>query len=196
MSTANGTYLADILDTTGSPNSVENLAEICEAQITKCEEQWGVVISCLVTDNAANMFKLRKLEKNSSETPLHTFGCQPQAVNLLIKDIVSQTETKSVTTQVTSIAKFVRNSHLALAELTKLDIPKQTLPVETRWNSIKKLIAHYEKQFQSIALCVQNVAKSTDKVYQYTEEIQLRREYKNLLVFFEPATNNLNNLQK
>ena len=65
FSTANRTYLADILNTTGSPHTAENLAEICEAQIVKCEEEWGVVISCLVTDNAANILRMRKL----AETP-------------------------------------------------------------------------------------------------------------------------------
>ena len=73
--------------------------------------------------------------------------------------------------------------------------PNKPMPVEIRWKSIKDLIAHYEKHFTSIALCVQNISNSADKVYRYTEELQLRRECKNLLVFLEPATKTLNNLQ-
>ena len=51
------TYLSDVIDTTGVPHTAENLCDICEAQIKKCEEEWEIKITCLVTDNAANMMK-------------------------------------------------------------------------------------------------------------------------------------------
>ena len=56
--TAGKTCLVNVMDTSGFPHTHENLYESCDEQFKKCEEEWCVNVTCLVTDNAANMLKM------------------------------------------------------------------------------------------------------------------------------------------
>ena len=154
-----------------------------------------IKITCLVTDNAANMMKIRKIVSENTERPLHTFACQPHAMNLLVKDVLNQADVKNTTSKVIGIAKFLRNNHAAHAELGKLGLSKPPMPSETRWCSMNGLVKYYEKNYTSIAVCIQKVSRTFDKVYRFSEEIQLRRECKSLLEFLGPVMKALNTLQ-
>ena len=74
-------------------------------------------------------------------------------------------------------------------------LSKPPMPSETRWCSMNDLVEYYEKNYTSIAVCVQKVSRTTDKVYRFSEEIQLRRECKSLLEFLGPVMKALNTLQ-
>ena len=66
-------YLFDVIDTTGVPHTAENLYDICEAQIKKCEEELEIKITCLVTDNVSNMMKMRKFVSDNTTLMAYTW---------------------------------------------------------------------------------------------------------------------------
>ena len=80
--TVNGnTYLFDTLDTSGQSHTTEYLVDVFKSQV-KVEEDWGVSICSVVTDNASNMAGMRRLVKDPSAL-LNSYGCQAHHVNLL-----------------------------------------------------------------------------------------------------------------
>ncbi|XP_076058510.1 uncharacterized protein LOC143035526 [Oratosquilla oratoria] len=64
-------YLVDTIDTPGKPHTAECLLQLVQNSIKKAEQNFGGHIESVVTDNAANVTKMRKLLEESSE-PEHT----------------------------------------------------------------------------------------------------------------------------
>ena len=54
-------YLVDTVDTSGQPHTAEYLQELSKSAIQKCKEELGCHVGSVVTDNAANVNKMRKL---------------------------------------------------------------------------------------------------------------------------------------
>ena len=77
-------YLVTSVDTTGTPHTSENLADIVKEQKLECEATYNVKIGSLVCDNAANMVRMREILTN--DIGIHVFGCGAHFLNLLAKD--------------------------------------------------------------------------------------------------------------
>ena len=58
--TSSKVLLVNTVDTTGHPHTIDYLVELFREQVEICEKEWKVKITCLVTDNAANMSGLAK----------------------------------------------------------------------------------------------------------------------------------------
>ena len=99
-------YVVDSVDTSGLAHTGENLANLCDQLIEKAQETFGVVITAVVTDNAGNMIRMRKLV--SAGRDIVQYGCSAHQLNLLAKD---RGPTR-VTNSIVEIAKFFRNTHL------------------------------------------------------------------------------------
>ena len=80
------TDLANTIDTMGVPNSADNLLEIVKEQKSYIETEFQVRVSSLMTDNAANMAKIRR---EFSSLGIHVYGCSAHFADLLAKDICS-----------------------------------------------------------------------------------------------------------
>ena len=71
----------------------------------------AALIGSVVTDNAANMTKMRRhLEENISRDVL-TYGCSAQLLNLLAQEV----QIPVIKEQVVQIIKYFRNTHLLAA---------------------------------------------------------------------------------
>ena len=99
-------YVVDSVDTSGLAHTGENLANLCDQLIEKAQEMYRVVITAVVTDNAANMIRMRKLV--SAGRDIVQYGCSAHQLNLLAKDL----GLTRVTNSIVEIAKFFRNTHL------------------------------------------------------------------------------------
>ena len=53
--TSSYNLLVNTIDTTRKPHTFEYLIEIFREQVENCENEWGVNVASVVTDNAANM---------------------------------------------------------------------------------------------------------------------------------------------
>lgn len=60
-------YLLDTIDTSGKPHTAEYLLQLEQNSIKRTKQDFGCRIGSVVTDNAANVAKMRKLLEESSD---------------------------------------------------------------------------------------------------------------------------------
>jgi len=105
----------DTIDTTGQPHKGEYLKDIAVEAIKKCSS-YQCKVSSFVTDNAANMVKMRS-ELNSTLDGCDeiTYGCASHFLNLFALDIIaSQYNLKE---KVKKVMKYFKYTHSAMALL-------------------------------------------------------------------------------
>ncbi|KAG8135065.1 hypothetical protein E2320_008134 [Naja naja] len=89
-------FLAQTIDTSGNAHTAEYLQEVAVKAITTCEQKFKCLVRSLVTDNAANVSKMRRnLEEQEGNTKLITYGCSAHLLHLLAKDLKYQDQNLS-----------------------------------------------------------------------------------------------------
>ena len=89
ITTAEGeVYNTDTIDTSGNSHRAEYVAGITQTAIQSTELKYGCKVGSFVTDNAANMAKMRNMLGYDDElSSVITYGCGAHQMNLLSKDI-------------------------------------------------------------------------------------------------------------
>lgn len=138
----NSVYIVDSIDCSAERHTGEYLATVAEKQVQIAEAKFGVTVVALVSDNASNMTKMRKIMTKGAN--ILTYGCSAHQLNLLAKDLVPS----ELVTQVTKIAKCFRNSHLPSSWLKNEGGKKPPMPSDVRWNSYLELFEWYSNEWQ------------------------------------------------
>ncbi|XP_073405851.1 uncharacterized protein [Dendrobates tinctorius] len=188
-------FLAQTTDTSGNAHTAEYLQEVAVKAITTCEQKFKCLVCSLVTDNAANVSKMRRdLEEQGGNTKLLiTYGCSAHLLHLLAKDL-SVPEIKA---NVVEIAKYFRNNHFAAAALKRMGGTKLTLPQDVRWNSMVDCFEQYIKNWPILmTLCEENRDKIDGTVMAKILNIGLKRNVEHMLSFLKPISQALNKIQK
>ncbi|XP_073503756.1 uncharacterized protein [Phyllobates terribilis] len=188
-------FLAQTTDTSGNAHTAEYLQEVAVKAITACEQKFKCLVRSLVTDNAANVSKMRRnLEEQGGNTKLLiTYGCSAHLLHLLAKDL-SVPEIKA---NVVEIAKYFRNNHFAAAALKRMGGTKLTLPQDVRWNSVVDCFERYIKNWPILmTLCEENRDKIDGTVTAKILNIGLKRNVEHMLSFLKPISQALNKIQK
>ncbi|XP_073512843.1 uncharacterized protein [Phyllobates terribilis] len=188
-------FLAQTTDTSGNAHTAEYLQEVAVKAITACEQKFKCLVRSLVTDNAANVSKMRRnLEEQGGNTKLLiTYGCSAHLLHLLAKDL-SVPEIKA---NVVEIAKYFRNNHFAAAALKRMGGTKLTLPQDVRWNSVVDCFEQYIKNWPILmTLCEENRDKIDGTVTAKILNIGLKRNVEHMLSFLKPISQALNKIQK
>ena len=126
---------------------------------------------------------------------VHTYGCQAHILNLLAKDIALNNNNKAVNAKITSIIKFLRNTHSASSALKAKKLPRPPLYTETRWNSLKETLQYFTHHWSDIAVIANANLKPRDQVYRYMEEVSIKRAATDQLAILEPLSSALNTVQ-
>ncbi|XP_073520018.1 uncharacterized protein [Phyllobates terribilis] len=187
-------FLAQTTDTSGNAHTAEYLQEVAVKAITTCEQKFKCLVRSLVTDNAANVSKMRRnLEEQGGNTKLLiTYGCSAHLLHLLAKDL-SVPEIKA---NVVEIAKYFRNNHFAAAALKRMGGTKLTLQ-DVRWNSVVDCFEQYIKNWPILmTLCEENRDKIDGTVTAKILNIGLKRNVEHMLSFLKPISQALNKIQK
>ena len=127
-------YLVDTIDTSGKPHTADYLLQVVQNLIKKAEQDFGCRIGSFVTDNAANVTKMRKLLEESSE-PKHTiltYGCDAQLLDLQAHDL----EIDNVKQHMVHVVKYFRNNHYAASRYRQEGGQCLVMPQDTRWNTM------------------------------------------------------------
>ncbi|KAM7168759.1 ligand-dependent nuclear receptor corepressor-like protein isoform 12-T13 [Macrochelys suwanniensis] len=171
-------FLTETIDTSGIAHTAEYLQEVAIKAITSCEKKFKCLVRSLVTDNAANVSKMRRNLEQSEESPkLITYSCSAHLMHLLAKDF-SVPEIKG---NVIEIAKYFRNNHFAAAALKKVGGTKLTLPQDVRWNSVVDSFEHYIKNWPNLmTVCEQNREKIDGTVIAKVLNIELKRNVESM----------------
>ncbi|XP_053164622.1 uncharacterized protein LOC128350389 [Hemicordylus capensis] len=187
-------FLAQTIDTSGNAHTAEYLQEVAVKAIITCEQKFKCLVCSLVTDNAANVSKMRRnLEEQEGNTKLITYGCSAHLLHLLAKDL----SVPEIKTNVVEIAKYFRNNHFAAAALKRMGGTKLTLPQDVRWNSVVDCFEQYIKNWPILmTVCEQNRDKIDGTVTAKILNIGLKRNVEHMLSILKPISESLNKIQK
>ena len=96
-----------------------------------------------------------------------------------------------------SVLKYLRNTHAASAELKKHNMPRPSLPCDTRWNSAIESFEYFVVHWSTIAEIINSSGlRRHDAIYRYMEEIQLKRSANDAIDFLKPIGASLDKLQR
>ena len=186
-------YLADIIDTSGKPHTAEYLADVTKDSIQKCEEEFKVKVRSVVTDNAANVTKMRRFIQNDESLDVITYGCSAHILNLLSNDL----QVSDVKKHVLSVIKYFRNNHYANACFRQSGCTKLIVPSEIRWNTLVDCFQSYIKAWSTlIKICEENRDAIDKTVQQKVSNISLKRNVEDLLQLLTPISVTLDKVQK
>lgn len=96
-------------------------------------------VRSFVTDNAANVQKMREKLATDVDIDVIQYGCSAHILNLLAKDI----ENSATTDSILKIIKYFRNKHLPSALFKQAGGKKLKMPLEIRWNIMNDAIKSY-----------------------------------------------------
>ena len=190
-------FLVNTIDTSEKPHTTEYLVDVLDSEVKRCEIEWKVKVQSAVTDNAANMKAMRTAykEKTEGESMVHVYGCQAHVANLVAKDYLSTKEMKAVLSKVTSVLKWFRTTHIGSSALREAGIPRPPTACETRWNTATEVLDYFVKHWNSLGEIINTKLSSTDPVYRFMEEIQLKRSAADALLFLKPLATALDKFQ-
>lgn len=187
------TFLYETIDTSGKPHTSDYLAELCCELISSCEEKYGCRIRSFVTDNAANMVRMRKLIQENMDLKVITYGCSAHFLNLLCKDF----EIKSIKENVVQIVKYFRNNHLARAKFKIAGGKTLQLPSDVRWNSVSDCLERYTSQWDLLLkICEENKKEIDSTIYNKVSNIGIKRSADLYLSILKPIAITLDRLQR
>lgn len=120
--------LVHTVDTSGNAHTPDYLVKIAVDSITKCQNQFGCSVRSFVTNNAANVAKMRELLEQRVDVDVTTYGCSAHLMNLFAKDL----EIPSIKEQVVQVVKYFRNNHFAAAAYKDNGGLRLIMPQEVR----------------------------------------------------------------
>lgn len=129
--------LCDTIDTEDNSHTAEYLLNLAITSIKSCQKH-GCRVKSFVTDNAANMRKMRESLAMCEELGMPdiiTYGCSAHILNLLAHDI----EIPGIKGHIKKIMKYFRNTHFAAAKYKgagrkALVMPQDGIPWLIVWN--------------------------------------------------------------
>lgn len=148
-------YLIDTVDTMESSHTADYLLSILCQSIKRCE-QFGCKVGSVVTDNAANMVKMRselaKVE-NLGMPDIITYGCSAHILNLLAHDM----DIPKITEHTKKVIKYFKYTHFAASVYKSAGGKALVLPQDVRWNSLCKCFESYLDNWHILSkVCSEN----------------------------------------
>jgi len=169
-------FLTDTIDTTGQPHTGQYLKNIAVEAIKKCSS-YQCKVSSFVTDNAANMVKMRsELNSTLAGCDVITYGCASHFLNLFALDMIaSQDHLKE---KVKKVMKYFKYTHSAMALLKELGGLKPKLPSKVRWNSLCDTLQNYLDNWPKMATILSKHRQKIplDIIQTIIEDIRFKKE--------------------
>lgn len=189
------TYLVDTVDTSGHSHVSEYLQELANAALLKCEEKFGCRVKSVVTDNAANMAKMRfHLTQGGEDIRLISYGCGAHLLNLLAQDV----QVPGVKEQVVDVVKYFRNHQMAAAAYKANGGSNLCLPQDVRWNTLSDCLESYLKNWAIILKTVEEEASRRhveQRVANKVRDFGIKRNAEDLLARLKPISVALDRMQ-
>lgn len=169
------------------------MVEVAVDSIKKCEKQFGCHVRSFVTDNAANVAKMRASLKEKPNVDVTTYGCSAHLLNLLAKDL----EIPNIKEQVVQVVKYFRNNHFAAATYKKAGGLRLVLPQDVRWNTMADCLESYIKQWPILmTICEQNRSEVDTSIASIVNNLGVKRNAEELLKRLKPIAVALDKVQR
>ena len=163
--------------------------------VISTEQRYGCKVGTLVTDNAANMVKMRRQvasDSHTNETNIISYGCSAHYLNLLAKDV----EIPSVKEHIIQIVKYFRNSHLPAAWYKSTGGRKLVLPQEVRWNTLADSLQCYLDNWAMILKACEEHRDNIDgMIAKKVRDINVKRNAEDYLRRMKPIAVALDKVQ-
>ncbi|XP_076038547.1 uncharacterized protein LOC143023811 [Oratosquilla oratoria] len=157
--------------------------ELSKSAIQKCKEELDCHVGSVVTDNAANVNKMRKLLEQENELKLVTYGCTAHILNLLAHDL----EIDNIKEHVVNIVKYFRDNHYASARYRQEGEQRLVMPQDTRWNTMCNCLKTYIKNWPALMkICEVDREQIDVRVREKVSNLTLKRSAEDLLARLEP----------
>lgn len=131
--------LVDIQCTSVDRHTSKNLKNVALNAIKYTEKHFGVKVKSFVTDNAANVQKMREELSQKDGINIIPYECSAHILNLLAQDL----EVPEVTAKIYKVVKYFRNKPILSALYKQAGGKKLVVPKEVRWNTMNDSIRSY-----------------------------------------------------
>ena len=176
-------FLVDTVDTSGHSHTSEYLVDTAINAIKKCEDKFGCHIRSFVTDNAANVARMRQDLELREDVDVITFGCSAHLLNLLAKDL----EITNIKEQVEQVVKYFRNNHFAGAALKSAGRQHLIMPQDVRWNTMADCLESYIKHWpMMMTICEENRNEIDHNISSLVSNLGIKRSAEELLQRLKP----------
>ena len=134
----------------------------------------------------------RELQKDDELDNIQ-YGCSAQLLNLLSKDVTL----KSVGSQVIKIIKYFRNTHQPASLYKAAKGKKLVLPVEVRWNTMRKAISSCLKnRGKLLQICHENKDIIDKQIYRLVNDLTLATKAEDFAKRMAPIAVALDRMQR
>eukprot|EP00102_Acyrthosiphon_pisum_P018457 XP_008190223.1 PREDICTED: uncharacterized protein LOC100569569 isoform X2 [Acyrthosiphon pisum] len=193
--------LIDTIETQENSHTSQYLLKIIIESVKKCKEI-GCDVRSVVTDNAANMSKMRQelsnSELNDGSTSygyfdILTYGCSAHILNLLAHDV----NEKSIKDNVKEIVKYFKYHHLPAAKYKALGGKALILPIDVRWNTLYDCLKSYIDNWHIIyQVCSENRSAIENKILKLVHDVELKNNTETYLIKLKNISTALDITQK
>lgn len=186
------TQLTETIDTEDKSHTSDYLLEVAERSINNCKK-YGCKVRSFVTDNAANMSKMREeLAKGDIEDVI-TYGCSAHLLNLLAHDL----EIAGIKEHIKQIVKYFKNTHFAAGKYKQAGGTALVVPTDVRWNSLTDCIDSYLKNWHIIAkVCTENRSAINPQVSVKVNDLNLKQNAQDYLEKLKAVAVSLDKVQR
>lgn len=185
--------LVDTVDTSGNQHDSTYLKQITEKVILNTEDRYKCKVGSVVTDNPANMKKMRD-EIGLDNDNLITYGCSAHILNLLAKDFSSNWD--NIIQHVLQIVKYFRNHHRPKSWYINAGGSSLILPQEVRWNTMCGCLEAFLKNWVIIyQVCEDHSDEIDENVRSKVINIQIKKSVEEVLKIFRPIAIALDKVQ-
>lgn len=168
-------HLCDTIDTKDNSHTAEYLLNLAVTSIKSCQKH-GCKIRSFVTDNAANMRKMREQLAKCEELGMPdiiTYGCSAHILNLLAHDI----EIPGIKKQIKTIMKYFRNTHFAAAKYKEAGGKALVMPQDVRWNTLADCLESYINNWHILCkVCTDNRVAITPDISSKVNDMNLKKK--------------------
>lgn len=140
-------------------------------------------VTSFVTDNAANVSKMRQELEQDENVNLIAYGCSAHIFNLLAHDLTDKDKKlSSAKEQVMKIIKYFRNHQMPCAIYKELGGSALILPSEVRWNTMADSLESYLQNWPILCkVCEENREIIDKEIIKLIQKFDLKKNAEDLL---------------
>ena len=185
--------MLETVDITGMAHTSENLVKLAEDSMVKNVAKYGFKVCGFVSDNAANVQKMRKTLSEGDHEAIFMFGCSAHILNLLMKNF----QVKKVLDKILPVIKYFQKFHKAVSWLLEKGLPRKlSLPSDTRWNSTRDgLMSFIDAWPAMVTIAEENRIEMQKEIYDAITNLNLKRNIEDYLLLLNPVSYALDKTQ-
>ncbi|KAL4083282.1 hypothetical protein QTP88_028611 [Uroleucon formosanum] len=198
--TKKAVYLVETIDPQDNSHNSEYLLNLAVEAISNCQK-YNCTVQSFVTDNAANMAKMREelaqIDEigavNNNVCDIITYGCSAHILNLLAHDL----EVDSIKSNIKQVIKYFRNSHKIGAKYKQAGGKTLILPSDVRWNTFSDCLQSYLENWHILSsVCSNNRAAIDTTIIRKIEDMEMKRNAEDYFRKLKMISISLDKIQK